>query len=167
MTSIHFLLCTAAVLSPLSRAADGLPVPGTREPAAVGHSAAAPPVQAIGAYVTTVLVPSLSDTAARAVLVRQPQGTGTLNLIFVTPQTTPRDLLRALAALNRVRRVRGEVVTQEMRASILPAAGPGAERGSSHAEAEQELARLRASAPHELPGIGRYRALTYSLPALR
>jgi hypothetical protein len=132
----------------------------------VEHLVLTEPDQATGGYVTTVLVPSLPDPGARAVVIRRPRGATTLNLILVTSETTPGGFLRAVAVLNRARRSQG-VVQQELRASIMPMKGAGAERGNGHPEVEQHLAQLRASAPLELPGIGRYPSLTNSLPAVR
>ncbi|MEW5930582.1 MAG: hypothetical protein AB1941_24240 [Gemmatimonadota bacterium] len=147
---------------------------GGDEPPALTLSAglelvAAAPAQEIAAYLLTVLVPSLPDSGARAMVIRRPEGTGTLNVIMVTEETTSRDLLRALAALNQSRRRLGEKVPQgeEQRALIMPAKGAGAESGNGPPDVEAFLARLRATPPAVLPGIGRYPSVTTSLPALR
>lgn len=88
---------------------------------------------------------------------------------MVTEETTPRDFLRALSALNQSRRRLGERVPagEEQRALIMPARGAGADGGNGPPDVEAFLARLRATPPAVLPGIGRYPSVTTSLRALR
>ena len=152
----------AAAVTPLAQAAD---VPAALTwPAAAEFNAAAP-AQEIAAYVLTVLVPSLPDSSARAMVIRRPEGTGTLNIIMVIEKTTPRDFLRALSALYKSRRHVGERVPQgeEQRALIMPARGAGADQGNGPPDVEAFLARLRTTPPAALPGIGRYPSVTTSL----
>jgi len=156
----------AAAVAPLAQASD---VPAALTGLAAAELDGAAPAQEIAAYVLTVLVPSLPDSSARAMVIRRPQGTGTLNVIMVTEEATPRDFLRALSALNKARRHVGERVPQgeEHRALIMPAGGAGADRGNGPPDVEAFLARLRATPPTALPGIGRYPSVSNSLPALQ
>ena len=145
----------AAAVPLLARASD---VPAALTGPAAAELDAAVPAQDIAAYVLTVLVPSLPDSGARAMVIRRPQGTGTLNVIMVTEETTPRDFLRALSALNQSRRHVGERVPQgeEQRALVE---GPP--------DVEAFLARLRATPPTALPGIGRFPSISNSLRAVQ
>ena len=143
-----------------SQSASGRPV-GTPAPerAAPLGAAQAP------AHVVTLLVPSLDDPSARAVVIRRPTHPG--NLILVTAETTPREYLRALRALNGSRRDIGEESADELRAVITAAArGPRfSERALGMAAAH--LASLKTAQPRDITGIGSYPAWTSALPVLQ
>jgi hypothetical protein len=143
-----------------SRTASGRPV-GTSAPerAAPLGATQAP------AHVVTLLVPSLDDPSARAVVIRRPAHPG--NLILVTAETTPREYLRALRALNGSRRDIGEESADELRAVI-----PAATRGPRFSEralgiAAAHLESLKTAQQRDIPGIGSYPAWTSRLPVLQ
>lgn len=135
-----------------------LPIPRSGGPA-LGTSSQAT------RHVVTVLVPTLDDDSARALVIRRPDLPG--NLILITEETTPQEFLNALRALNRSRRELGEAPGAELRAFIRRADRGGAPDPTALAAAAEHLARVKAAPERAIDGVGSYRAATTSLPAVQ
>jgi hypothetical protein len=107
------------------------------------------------AIATVILVDTLPDPDARAVIIRRP-GNMPNNIILVTRSTLPAELSMAVTALAFSRRNRGDEVDREMRTMIrasLPAAG--ARPTADDRRAEADLRRLRAAPEFLISGIAR------------
>lgn len=116
-------------------------------------------------YVVIALVPTLERSDTRALIVREPDARPQ-NYILVTEQTTPADLAKAIALLQRARRVTGDVLARGMRAHITPA-DPGQGRGSANlSRAAADLRRLPAADPYLVPGFGELPGLIARLNAV-
>jgi hypothetical protein len=163
-TNLMLLAAILLLLSPALRADERLPANRSAEDAAPEVATPGDAAQAT-AHVVTVLVPALEDPSAHATVIRRPANPR--NLILITEETTPREFLNALRALNRSRRDLGEAPADELRASI-----PAPTRGESPGEralasAAAHLSRVKAAPQRAIAGIGSYPALTTSLPALQ
>ena len=151
------ILAVSAALLVLPSARFG-DVPGTP------MGAGAPTVQ-VTQHVVTVLVPVLEDDSARAVVIRRPHRPG--NLILITAETTPQEYLDAMRALNRSRREEGEAPGAELRAFIRRAGSRDVGDQTALARAAEHLSRVKAAPERSIEGVGRYPALTTSLPPVR
>jgi hypothetical protein len=106
--------------------------------------------------VAIIMVDELPFKDATAVLIRR-KDMAPQNIVLVTRQTSPGDLSRAMSALARSRRNKGDVITGDMVAPI--AAGRSAPRSRDYAQAQKDLASLRTARPRFVEGVG-------SLPVL-
>ena len=104
------------------------------------------------AIATVVLVSTLPDTNARALVIRRP-GPLPNNIILVTTATAPGDLSRAVTALAFSVRNQGDRVTREMRTIIRPSASAKGKPSRDEARATADLARLRSAPVFDIAGV--------------
>lgn len=137
--------------------------------AAVGIGALAPRVSSAEQQRNTVaaadttqvlltLMPRLSHPSARATIVR-PVGAGAPDIIFVTAETTPADLNRAIQMLMGARHTFGPTVTREMQAHV-PASDV---TPMDLADETRYLSDLQTAQELEIPGVGPQKSLFMAL----
>lgn len=128
-------------------------------PAMAQSDGRVPPNRYEGAYLLTVLVPSLENSDAQALVIRRSDHIDR-NIIVLTAEANPADFLRALRALQKARAEIPTVSEGEHRA-YLPR-GERAEplrKGASATPIGDHLRRLREATPREIPGIGNFPAV--------
>ena len=108
--------------------------------------------------VLLTLMPRLAHPSARATIIR-PVGAGAPDIIFVTAETTPADLHKAIQMLMGARHTFGPTVTREMQAHVPASEVTPMDLG----EETRYLSDLQTARELEIPGVGLQKSLFMAL----
>jgi hypothetical protein len=121
--------------------------------------------QQSGRYpVTVAIVDALPDSKAGAFILRQAGNTPADFILMTRESATARQLSAAVFTLLAVREVDGLIASRNATIRVPNREGPAAWIETEERRAEGVVRRLRNLPEHDVPGLGRARALRLALP---